>query len=264
MLTAYVAIAPWMWPGYDHLGDAALSALYATDYSYTFWHRPFYLQHGWSLAVEEHFYLIWPLVLPVMIHRRCAVPALIGLYLACLFWRTSFFGPWVNYYYRFDTHATGLLAGALLYFCLRRLPLTATSAYIAAAILALLMASVPITAAAAVIPFAEVAAVVLIGCVVLGRAGVLSIPLRSPLAVWLGKRSYAIYLWHFPIAVAVRDRLPAGWSILFTLVGAVTAAAVSYVTVEAVGRHLKSVVTERRNRSRSADASKMVLQASSR
>jgi len=246
MLTVYVSVAPWLWPNHNHLADAFLSAAYLSDYSYAYWHSPFYLRHTWSLAVEEHFYLIWPLILPVMIRTRRAVLIAFVLYVACFLWRADFDGGWLSYYYRFDTRATGLLAGALLYFLIDRIPLSSTSAYLAAGLIALLMVGVPIPRAAAAIPFAELAAVVLIGSIVLGRAGVLAAPLRSGPATWLGKRSYAIYLWHFPVAFFVRDKLPANLAIGFTLAVAVAAAAVSYVTVEAIGRHFKSAIARRR------------------
>ena len=247
MLTVYVSVAPWFWPNHNHLADALLSATYLSDYSYAYWHSPFYLRHTWSLAVEEHFYLIWPLVLPAMIRTRRAILIALALYLACFLWRADFDGGWISYYYRFDTRATGLLAGALLYFFIDRMPLSSTSAYLAAGLIGLLMVGVPISRAAAAIPFAELAAVVLIGSIVLGRAGALAAPLRSSPAIWLGKRSYAIYLWHFPVAFFVRDKLPASLAIGFTMAVAVAAAAVCYVTVEAVGRHFKSPVAGRRD-----------------
>ena len=63
MLTAYLLIAPSLWPQLDlmsHVRDAALVAFYLSDYSQAFWHNPKVLIHTWSLSVEEHFYLIWP------------------------------------------------------------------------------------------------------------------------------------------------------------------------------------------------------------
>ena len=62
-LTAYMLIAPRLWPQFDlllHMRDAALAVFYLSDYSQAFWHNPKVLIHTWSLSVEEHFYLIWP------------------------------------------------------------------------------------------------------------------------------------------------------------------------------------------------------------
>src|SRR3546814_2685555 len=62
LLAVYLMIAPWVWPGHDHLVDAVLTAAYVSDYTYTFDRLPIYLRHSWSLSVEEQFYLLWPLV----------------------------------------------------------------------------------------------------------------------------------------------------------------------------------------------------------
>ncbi len=60
-LTAYLVIAPSLWPQLDlmvHVRDVALVAFYLSDYSQAFWNNPKVLIHTWSLSVEEHFYLI--------------------------------------------------------------------------------------------------------------------------------------------------------------------------------------------------------------
>ena len=84
------------------------------------------LQHLWSLAVEEQFYLIWPVVLAVglglgMKHRRqrwVLTVALVGAAGSAVAMRLLF-TPGVDpsrIYYGTDTRATGLLCGAALAF----------------------------------------------------------------------------------------------------------------------------------------------------
>ena len=77
VLTCYLLIAPFIWPGYNHALDALLTGLYVSDYSYSFWRMPLYLQHSWSLAVEEQFYLLWPILLVPLVRSRRALPYLI-------------------------------------------------------------------------------------------------------------------------------------------------------------------------------------------
>src|SRR3546814_1947876 len=50
--------------------------------------------------------------------------------------------------------------------------------------------------------------------------------------------SYAVYRWHFPFAYWARDRWGFAPTVVATIVFAVTMAAISYVTVEAIGRRL--------------------------
>jgi peptidoglycan/LPS O-acetylase OafA/YrhL len=236
MLAVYLLAAPFVWPNYPHGRDASITALYLSDYSYTFWHVPLYLRHTWSLAVEEHFYLLWPLLLFPLLRARNAKFILLGAYVAATAWRMSFDG-WLSYYYRFDTHLTGLILGAWL--ALERPTLPKWAGAIAAASLGLILVVGDIRRASDVIPFAEMAGAVLI----------VSPPtiFAQRALVWIGKRSYAIYLWHFPIALVTRGSLDSVSSTIVTLVLSIGAAAVSFITVEAWGRRLRDGVEARRS-----------------
>jgi peptidoglycan/LPS O-acetylase OafA/YrhL len=88
--------------------------------------RPSVLQHLWSLAVEEQFYLIWPVVLAVGLgvgtaHRRqrlvltVAVAGAAASAVAMALMYTPGVDP-SRIYYGTDTRATGLLCGAALAF----------------------------------------------------------------------------------------------------------------------------------------------------
>ena len=88
--------------------------------------RPSVLQHLWSLAVEEQFYLIWPIVLAVGLgigatrlrRRRVLIVSLAGAAASAVA-MALLYAPGVDptrIYYGTDTRATGLLVGAALAF----------------------------------------------------------------------------------------------------------------------------------------------------
>ena len=84
--------------------------------------RPSLLEHLWSLAVEEQFYLLWPLFLGFALtrlgRRRTALLTLAAATASALA-MGLLFEPGSDpsrVYFGTDTHASGLLAGALLAF----------------------------------------------------------------------------------------------------------------------------------------------------
>lgn len=239
-LAGYLLVAPLVWPDTNHARDALLSAFYLSDYSYSFWRSPFYLQHSWSLAVEEQFYLVWPVVLMLAVRSRRPLEYLVAAYLAALLWRQGFSGNWQDYYYRLDTRMTGLILGAILYFLPDRLRVSAAAVWGGVAVLAIIFAFGRIGGASLFIAPAEIAAALIIGGILTGSSGALGALLRTRAAVALGKLSYGIYLWHFPIAYAVRDTLPFVQTAAVVAASSIALAALSYFTVEAWARSLKS------------------------
>ncbi len=168
--------------------------------------------HYWSLAVEEQFYLLWPAMLLLATRVRRPRLAMFGLMAAILAGSivlcialTATNGPWA--YYSLPTRAWQLAAGGLLALAapsLSRMPQPLASV-VGWAGVGLLGASLviidPTTAYPGMIALLPtLAATALIasgggagspGRIVLGRA-----PLR-----WLGRISYSLYLWHWPILV---------------------------------------------------------------
>lgn len=70
LLAVYVIAAPLMWPSMsrsEHIGHALVAGFYLSDYGYALWRIPEFLRHTWSLSVEEHFYLLWPPVLVLLL-----------------------------------------------------------------------------------------------------------------------------------------------------------------------------------------------------
>ena len=97
--------------------------LIATDGSYfQQLGRPLLLRHLWSLAIEEQFYLLWPLALVVLLRRfrgRLGPIALAvaGVTAASAVWMAVLYQPGQDpsrLYYGTDTRISTILMGALL------------------------------------------------------------------------------------------------------------------------------------------------------
>jgi peptidoglycan/LPS O-acetylase OafA/YrhL len=220
-------------------GDALASLLYVNnwhaivaDHSYfAAFERPSPLQHLWSLAVEEQFYVLWPIVIGaglVLLGRARLAGVIAALALASALLIAWIYEPGhdpTRVYFGTDTHALPLLAGALLAFG-RPLGRVATSparnprvvidAVAAVSLAGLLLAMTRWhdydpglypggIALAALLSAALIAAVVHPASFVGRGLG------RAPLP-WIGDRSYGIYLWHWPVMALTRPELDVAWS----------------------------------------------------
>jgi peptidoglycan/LPS O-acetylase OafA/YrhL len=161
-------------------------------------------QHFWSLAVEEQFYLVWPLLLLASAYlwrRRRPLAAVLGVLVTASFalsvTETVRSAPWA--YFGPHTRAWELGVGGLLALGsarLNRLPAALATASSWGGLGAILLAAIrfgggtPYPGWRALLPVAGAAAV-LAGA----RAPLLgSRPLQA-----LGRLSYSWYLWHWPV-----------------------------------------------------------------
>jgi len=240
-LSAYLAVAPWIWPGHPHMLDALVTGTYLSDYAYPFFQTPFYIRHTWSLAVEEQFYLIWPLILPFLVRQRHALIILTTAWIALSLWRLSFIGAeWSTYYYRFDTHCTGLIAGAILALVQKGWSFGDAGTKIALFGLFAISLLGGIERSTLTIAAAEVFSFMVIGHIASGNISPLFSFLSAGPVVKIGKLSYGLYLWHFPIAYYFREQSGFLVSVSVTFTLSLAGAFLSYHTVEKWGRSMKA------------------------
>jgi peptidoglycan/LPS O-acetylase OafA/YrhL len=114
-------------------GDAIATLLYVNNWHLVFAHQSYFaqfstpspLQHTWSLAIEEQFYLIWPPLLLVLLRygrrgwRRVGVTVTVALGVGSSVLMAALFHPGVDpsrIYYGTDTRLFDLMAGAAVAF----------------------------------------------------------------------------------------------------------------------------------------------------
>ncbi len=217
MPLAFVVLPPLDRPGAMADGAAAVlctsnirSALAAGDY-FAAVSTPSPFLHFWSLSLEEQFYLVWPVLL-LLVARGRRIRLAAGIVLVVLLVaglgasvlltdRAATWGFYSLPSRSWQFAAGGLVAvGAVL---LRRLPdlpaaLGGWAGIVAIAAAALAIdGGVPYPGVAALLPTAGAVLLIIAGDRPRGP-GVL---LRIPPLRFLGRISYSLYLWHWPIQV---------------------------------------------------------------
>lgn len=181
------------------------------------------LQHYWSLSVEEQFYFVWPwLMLGLLLvglrmrvwrheHARLVAGVAIALISGVTLWlafaqTTS--DPTVAYFSTFD-RAWELGLGALVAIAARPLSRVDPAVRLAVALMGLVGVLVSLfvvrsspgfPAPWALLPTLCTAAVLAAGAGLTNRS---LLPLTNPASQYVGKISYSLYLWHFPVVVLI-------------------------------------------------------------
>ena len=242
-------------------GDVLSTAGYVNNWYQIFAHksyfesvgRPSLLRHMWSLAVEEQFYLVWPLAFSLLMVRwrpQRVFRLILTAALASIVWMAVLYQPNTDpsrVYYGTDTRAAGLLLGvALAYLWRPGREVTGAGRRILDAVG--LTALVTLGGCLACInefqPFlyrggfslTGLATAALLAVAVSPRARLVPRVLSWGPLRWVGLRSYGIYLWHFPVFMLTRPQLDvplAGWLLLTVRFGLTLGiAAASYRWVE--------------------------------
>lgn len=225
------------------------------------------LRHLWSLAVEEQWYLLWPLAFAGMAalgwslrgRARLLVGIFVAIWIGMIVTSIGFGRPITvpflgtvdrtNLLYLSSmTRAGGLLLGAAAAFVWRPWrtttsgrhrprQLTALECVGAAALtmLVLTFATAHLAEAATfrwTLPLVSVLSTVVVCVVVHPGAPTMRRLLGTPSLVAVGRRSYGLYLWHWPIFVVCGVAGGAGWRVGMALALTVAASELCYRYVE--------------------------------
>lgn len=214
----------------------------SNDYFATGVDRSPYL-HFWSLAIEEQFYVFFPMVLIALValnkRWRRALPAGLAVLMIAsigsqLYWLSA--DP-VHAYYGTDARLYQLLAGALLAVLMRQLGSSRYPALLSGIGLVLMLLGG--SGVLEIAPtwrglLATAAAVVLLLGIASSSTSTFSRLLGLPIPAYLGKISYGTYLWHWPVLLVVSQVIAVRPAVLAVIGAAVSTglAALSYQIYE--------------------------------
>ncbi len=168
-----------------------------------------WLLHTWSLSVEWQFYLVFPLGLMLARRfaksRRSLLLVVAAAFAASLLLSIKLTANHLELaYYMLPTRAWQMLAGGLVYFATDAFrPGRVTAIALELTGLGLIIASAVLFSSAIAWPSYRALAPVAGACCVLLARRTASPLTTNPAAAFLGDTSYSIYLWHWPVAVAL-------------------------------------------------------------
>lgn len=200
---------------FDPHSQYVWNVLYLSNFYYAF-HKPYpALGHTWSLAVEEQFYLLWPLLIRVPevrnAYRVPAITALVAVISAVVYTIATLHSDanlllYCGTMFRMLSLSLGALIACFETKLLQMPHITTvlccasfTVAAIGGSILKL-HTGAPWAECVRLVSFASLSFSVVLACIAVDRKRITaSSVLRSSPLSFLGRISYGVYMYHFPI-----------------------------------------------------------------
>jgi len=240
--------------GFDRLGLTGWRVLSIVGY-FTNWVRAYetphlwFLSHFWSLAIEEQFYLVWPFVLFALLRsgmsRRAVLLTVTLLILASVVWMAALHSSGattLRLYTGSDTRAHSLLVGcwfslALHWGYLKTELAKRYQPFVHIGMIVLFTAAFKLWIGNPILYWGgSFIVAVCAGLMILGLVtsdhNRLSAVFSHPVLLWLGKRSYGLYVWHWPVFYLCASFQRPALAIPCGVIGALVAAALSYQFIE--------------------------------
>jgi len=238
--------------------EIGAAALYLSDY-FNAWVKEGPISHTWSLSVEEHFYLLWPIVLATWSRSKRFVPAVAAVIVLVEVARFVLADKYpVYFFYSFEAKIDALLLGCILgiragngivlpAFFTRRL------SWLLPVIGFVLCASLPVAPMRAMGDTAAAwLSILLIAQVVACPPAILN----NRVTDYLGARSYGLYLYHVLVRGVWMALVPSARGGDFSVHGLANQAAVVLLSIGAASvsyRYVERPFLARWHGSKNAD-----------
>jgi peptidoglycan/LPS O-acetylase OafA/YrhL len=253
-LVFFLSVEPEQWA--LHLNNVRLVVLYSVNINRANGsNEPYFLGHAWSLSIEEQFYLVWPWVFALLYWRASRwlrVFFVGGTALAAWWWRITLLAhdaTIVRVYNGFDTRADALLVGCTLALAISMTEWQSIAKSRTIAIVSELLAFISLVILVFIARFVifkdplmlrygyfivALCSALMIVHLYIGRSYFLAPILEFRPLIWIGKISYGLYLWHYPIMRYMLDRFHFDWVQTLIFGGTLTfaCATLSYYLVE--------------------------------